>query len=100
MNYVEHQIEAKFPDTHPICLWATLHSAWLLNRFHLHSSHGCTPYQSLFGRPYKGRVASSGQDMYGISQKKSKYKAEWTRGIWVGKDNSDQDMLIIENDKI
>ena len=75
-------------------------SAWLLNRFHRHSALGCTPYQSLFGRPYKGRVANFGQDMYGISQKKTKYKAQWTRGVWVGKDHADQDMLIIENDKI
>ena len=100
VNYVEHQIEAKFPDGHPIHMWALLHSAWLLNRFHRHSALGCTPYQSLFGRPYKGQVANFGQDMYGISQKKTKYKAQWTRGVWVGKDHADQDMLIFENDKI
>ncbi len=98
VNYVER--ESKFPDAHPIYMWALLHSAWLINRFHVHSALGCTPYQSLFGRPYRGRVANFGQDMYGISQKKSKYKAQWTRGIWVGKDHADQDMLIIENDKI
>ena len=45
-------------------------------------------------------MANFGQDMYGISQKKTKYKAQWTRGAWVGKDHADQDMLIIENDKI
>ncbi len=100
MNYVEHQIEANFPDGHPIHMWALLHSACLLNRFYRHSALGCTPYQSLFGRLYKGRVANFGQDMYGISQKRTKYKAQWTRGVWVGKDHADQDMLIIENDKI
>eukprot|EP00434_Breviolum_minutum_P043737 symbB.v1.2.039002.t1/scaffold6288.1/size30759/2 len=100
VNYVEHQIAATFPDSHPLHLWAILHSAWLLNRFHLHSQLGCTPFQSLFGRPYKGRVANFGQDMYGISQKKAKYKAQWVKGIWVGKDAADQDILIIENDKI
>ena len=100
VNYVEHQISAKFSDSHPIHLWAILHSAWLLNRFHLHSQLGCTPFQSLFGRPYKGRVANFGQDMYGISQKKAKYKAQWVKGIWVGKDSADQDILIIENDKV
>ena len=100
VNYVEHQISARYPDSHPIHMWSLLHSAWLLNRFHLHSQLGCTPFQSLFGRPYKGRVASFGQDMYGISQKKSKYKAQWVKGIWVGKDHADQDILIIENDKI
>ena len=103
VNYVEHQISAKFAkfsDSHPIHMRALLHSAWLLNRFHLHSQLGCTPFQSLFGRPYKGRVANFCQDMYGISQKKSKYKAQWVKGIWVGKDCADQDILIIENDKI
>ena len=100
VNYVEHQIAATFPDSHPLHLWAILQSAWLLNRFRLHSQLGCTPFQSLFGRPYKGRVANFGQDMYGISQKKAKYKAQWVKGIWVGKDAADQDILIIENDKI
>ena len=38
--------------------------------------------------------------MHGISQKKANYKAQWTRGIWVGKDSADQDMIIVENDKI
>ena len=38
--------------------------------------------------------------MYGISQKKSKYKAQWVKGIWVGKAYADQDILIIENEKI
>ncbi len=91
VNYVEHQISAKFPDSHPLHMWAIIHSAWLLNRFHLHSRLGCTPYQGLFGRPYKGRVANFGQDMYGISQKKSKYRAQWTKGIWIGKDHADQE---------
>eukprot|EP00434_Breviolum_minutum_P029143 symbB.v1.2.025779.t1/scaffold2336.1/size96545/4 len=40
------------------------------------------------------------KDMYGISQKKSKYKAQWVKGIWAGKYCADQDILIIENDKI
>ena len=100
VNYVEHQIEAKFPDSHPIYMWSLLHNASLLNRFHVHSSLGCTPFQSLFGRPYKGRVANFGQDMHGISQKKTKYTAQWTRGIWVGKDTADQDMIIIKNDNL
>ena len=79
VNNVEHQIESKFPDAHPIYMWALLHSAWLINGSHVHSALGCPPYQSLFGRPYKGRVANFGQDMHGISQKESKYKAQWTR---------------------
>ena len=52
----------------------------------MHSQLGRTPFQSLFGRPYKGRVANFCQDMYGISQKKSKYKAQWEKGVWVGKE--------------
>ena len=100
VSYVQHKTSAKFTDSHPIHLWALLHSAWLLNRFHVRSQLGCTPFQSLFGRPYKGRVANFCQDMYGISQKKSKYKAQWVKGIWAGKYCADQDILIIENDKI
>ena len=73
---------------------------WLVNRLHVHSSLGCAQFHSLFGRPYKGRVANFGQDMYGIAQKKTKYKDQWTRGAWIGKATADQDMIIIETDKI
>jgi len=38
----------------------------------------------LFGRPYKGRVANFGQDMYGISEKKTEYNAQWIRGMAYG----------------
>lgn len=61
-----------------------LHSAWLVNRFHVRSSLGGTPFQRLFGRPYKGRVANFGQDMYGISEKKTEYNAQWIRGMAYG----------------
>ena len=32
VNYVEHQVEAKFPDGHPIHMWALLHSAWFVEQ--------------------------------------------------------------------
>ena len=38
-------------------------AAWLINRFHVHSALGCTPFQSLLGKPCKGRVAKFGHDM-------------------------------------
>ena len=36
--------------------------------------------------PIKGELSNFCQDMYGISQKKSKYKAQWEKGVWVGKE--------------
>lgn len=35
----------------------------LAYRFHVHSALGCTPFQSLLGKPCKGRVAKFGHDM-------------------------------------
>ncbi len=96
---LEHQISANFLDGQPIYGGALLQSAWLLNRFHVHSSLGRTPFQSLFGRPYKGRVASFGEDMFGIFEKSAKNKVQWPKGISVGKDLSDQDMLMLEGDQ-
>ena len=36
--------------------WAAMHAAWSYSRFQVHASLKVTPFQSLFGRPYRGRI--------------------------------------------
>ena len=91
--HLESAIQATIPAGHPMVQWAAMHSAWIYNRFHVHSSLRTTPYQSLFGRPYRGRIVCFGQTTFGLDPKADKYRPAWIRGAWLGKDSSDMDLL-------
>ena len=91
--HLESSIQATIPTGHPMVQWAAMHSAWIYNRFHVHSSLRTTPYQSLFGRPYRGRIVCFGQTTFGLDPKADKYRPAWIRGAWLGKDSSDMDLL-------
>ena len=96
--YVEDRVKMKLPDEHAIHSWAAVHASWLLNRFGRHQTLKATPYELVHGRPYRGRVCSFGSAVFGLDPTVTKYKAKWKKGIWVGKDRSDQDILISEDE--
>ena len=58
-----------------------------------HSTTKITPYQAVIGRPYHNRIACFGQVTYGLDPRGSKYRPTWKKGIWLGKDGSDHDVL-------
>ena len=91
--HLESAIQATIPAGHPMIQWAAMHSAWIYNRFHIHSSLRTTPYQSLFGRPYRGKIVSFGQTIFGLDPKADKYRPAWIRGAWLGKDAADMDLI-------
>lgn len=51
------------------------------------------PYQSLWGRPYKGRITGFGKTVFELHAKAVKYKPGWRRGAWLGKDSADVDLI-------
>ena len=90
---LEESIKCKIPQGHAVLYWAAMHSTWLYNRYHTHSTTKITPYQAVNGRPYHNRIACFGQVTYGLDPKGSKYRPTWKKGIWLGKDGSDHDVL-------
>ena len=58
-----------------------------------------TPFQSLNGRPYKGRIGF-GQTVYGLDPRVSKYRPAWKKGIWLDKDDSDMDVIALDSTTI
>ena len=90
---LEESIKCKIPQGHAVLYWAAMHSTWLYNRYHIHSTTKITPYQAVNGRPYHNRIACFGQVTYGLDPKGSKYRPTWKKGIWLGKDGSDHDVL-------
>ena len=90
---LEESIKCKIPQGHAVLYWAAMHSTWLYNRYLTHSTTKITPYQAVNGRPYHNRIACFGQVTYGLDPKGSKYPPTWKKGMWLGKDGSDHDVL-------
>ena len=87
--HVAEHAQVALPNDHPLHGWAARHAAWLLCRFQMHSTTKSTPYQLLFGRPYRGKVCAFGSMVYCLDPKITKYHQAWRKGIWVGKDAMD-----------
>ena len=95
MSFVEEQTKCSFGEEHVLRSWAMTHAAWLLNRFHVSAVTGVTAFMSLRGRPYKGRVCLFAQMVYALDALQAKYTAQWRRGIWLGKDEADMDVVAV-----
>ena len=100
VSHLEASIQAAIPAGHPMIQWAAMHSAWIYSRFHVHASLRTTPYQSLFGRPYRGKLVSFGQTVYGLDPKADKYRPAWIRGAWLGKDSTDMDLISTDGQNV
>ena len=100
ISHLEENAQTKFADGHPIHLWSYVHAAWLLNRYHIHSALGMTPYQCVYGRPYLGRICGFGSTVYGLVGTASKYKPRWTKGAWLTKDGSDQNVIATDSERL
>ncbi len=100
IHCVEDFAKVKFDEKHVLHAWSYLHAGWLLNHFHVHSALKSTPYQMLMGRPYRGRVCSFGTIAFGLDGTLTKNKVTWVRGVWVGKDQADHDLLVTDDCRI
>ena len=98
--HLETKAGVYFDPEHAIHSWAARHSAWLLNRYAVHSTLKTTPLQALHGRPYGGRICAFGSTVFALDEHKSKYERRWLRGIWLEKDGADQDIVAIEDSRL
>ena len=47
------------------------------------------------GRPYRGRVCSFGEEVYGLDSLQQKYQCQWRKGCWLTKDEADHDIIAV-----
>ena len=80
--------------------WAAPHAVWIYSRFQVHASLKVTPFQSLFGRPYRGRIVPFGHVVFGLDPKADKYRPAWIRGAWLGKDSTDMGLLTTDGQSV
>ena len=85
MCHVETEAKVKITSECTLYPWAARHAGFLLNRFVVQK--GKTPFEVLFDREYKGKLAPWGSVVLGKQLPKVKEKGEaWKKGIFVGKD--------------
>ena len=81
------------PHTHPVFSWAFRHAGWILNRFHVHSGTGMTPYEFCTGTPYQGMLCEHGESLLchviSVNPNKRKGDAHWSKGVFLGKSDND-----------
>ena len=77
-----------------------VHASWIYNRFHVHASMRISPYQALHGRPYRGKITLFGQTVFGLDPLIKKYRPAWRKGIWLGKDSADHDIVATGDSEI
>ena len=79
------------PGDHALWPWSFIHGAWLLNRYHNHTTTKMSPFELVNGRRYSGKVASFGEVVLVLHRKGSNTKAgpQWVPGVWLTKSEGD-----------
>ncbi len=90
---VRERIGLEFPAERAIRAWAVKRSVFLLNRFYFHSSLRSTPFFVLHGYNYTRNLLSFGEVAFGLRKPAKKRGALWMKGVWLGKNNQDANVL-------
>ena len=94
---VEKKLGIEIPEGHAMWAWRLCHASWLLNRCHRHAAIGSTPYQSVVGRPYVGKIAPFGQYVFALKKPEKKGTANCIGGIFLGKNAQDLRLVGVED---
>ena len=92
MFQLQEKISMELSTNNSIWSWAMRHASWLLNRFGV--THGTTPYELVYSKPYKGKLASFGEPIFAYVNVAQKGNAKWQRVIMLGKTES-QDTFVV-----
>ena len=94
---VEKKLGIEIPEGHAMWAWGLCHASWLLNRYHRHAAIGSTPYESVVGRPYLGKIAPFGEYVFALKKPEKKGTANWIGGIYLGKNAQDLHLVGVED---
>ena len=82
---METNIDSRIPADHPVFAWMVEHTASIYNRL-VCTEDGNTPYQSLHGQRYRGRMVEFGEQVFYFIPKalRSKMSLRWRVGTFLG----------------
>ena len=94
---VERKCNTSIPEGHAIQAWSLVHASFLLNCFHRHVMLDTTPYESAFGRAYRGKIAPFREYVYALKKLEKKPNAQWCGGIYLSKTRNDLRIIGLED---
>ena len=94
---VELNYKVLLNPQHPVVPWLLRHSAWLLNRYSIHSD-GLTSYQRRWERSYQSPLCEFSETiMFRLATPKAhrseKFESKWFPGLWLGRDTESNEIL-------
>ena len=99
---LENNYGIKLNSKHPIMTWLVKHSAYLLNRYSIHSE-GNTSYYRRWGKKHKTPICEFGETvlyMLPTAKHMPKMEARFYPAIWLGKDTSTNENIIGISNKV
>ena len=93
----EKKLGIEIPEGHAMWAWGLCHASWLLNRYHRHAAIGSTPFESVVGRPYLGKIAPFGEYVFALKKPEKKGTANWIGGIYLGKNAQDMHLVGVDD---
>ena len=92
MHRVQQKLSVELDTNNGLWSWAFRHAAWLLNRFSV--VHGATPFEVVYGKVYKGRLAEFGEPAFSYVHTTHKGNPRWQRVLVLGKTEG-QDTYVV-----
>eukprot|EP00435_Cladocopium_sp_Y103_P063886 s153_g25.t1 len=92
MHHVQEKLSMSLNSDHGLWSWALRHASWLLIRFAV--VHGSTPYELVYQKIYKGRMAEFAEPAFACVRTALKGNPKWQRVLVLGKTEA-QDTYIV-----
>ena len=98
MEELQHLIKVKLNTDNPLWSWAARHAAWVLNRYK--AVRGATPYELIYGKPYRGVLAKFGEPVFSYLKTHLKGEKKWRKSLFLGKTEGQDSFVVYDGDKI
>ena len=98
MEELQQRIKVKISTDNPLWSWAARHSAWILNRYR--AVRGATPYELVYGKPYKGVLAKYGEPVFSYLKTHLKGERKWHKSLFLGKTEGQDSFIVYDGERI
>lgn len=98
MEEVQQKIMVKLSTDNPLWSWASRHSAWIMNRYR--AVRGATPYELIYGKPYRGVLAKFGEPVFSYLKTHLKGEKKWHKSLFLGKTEGQDSFVVYDGERI
>ena len=98
MDEVQTKIGMKLNTNNTIWSWAARHAAWILNRYR--AVRGATPYELIYGKPYRGVLGKFGEPVYAYLKTHLKGERKWHKALFLGKIEGQDSFIVYDGSKV